>query len=71
MMNVNNINEYSINDIVVIAAMVSIYISENVDLKTQIRLASILSAISNNLFISAEQRKKIEGYLSTSPDEDV
>lgn len=70
-MNLNNINEYSINDIVVIAAMVSIYISENVDLKTQIRLAGILSAISNNLFISAEQRKKFEGYLSTSADEDV
>lgn len=64
-----NFENCSAHEIIAVSAMISIYIAEHVSIDLQLRIASILSAISNDLFVSAAERKRFADLGDTGIDE--
>ncbi len=72
-MNLNNctLGNSCSNEMIILASVISIYLSENLNIEEQVLLANLFLAVASNLLTSAEVKKRLEACLNSMPTDNI
>lgn len=71
-----NFNNYTLgnscsNEMIILASVISIYLSENLNLEDQVLLANLFLAVASNLLTSAEVKRRLGNCFNLTTTDSI